>query len=298
MTYPLSKAALTGRVPMTAGIFLSYSHADAALVRPVAQSLEALGYRIWLDQNRLNAGDDLFVTINDGLQASRVFIAFVGSHYFQHGRFTSQEFSAAFNLAVGAESWRIIVVKLNEAVELPPLIRNRLFLTYHGLETTVAELDRALKSLMAVDAVTLAKVENVDREEWEPFDFSLLSNTEIRLLVRNFLDSRLDLLRTGEEVVTLETPLGGKRLLSALILRQLADDEHIRLELETLMHQVLVSQRYVTRIRQKLIRGLLGEFEIGYEMLLEEQTEKLEQAFVILRRHLSSLLDEPKIQNA
>ena len=69
-------------------------------------------------------------------------------------------------------------------------------------------------------------------------------------------------------------------------------DEGTLLEINTELRQIKISQRFVERARTLLIDGMLGRFEAGYEILLEEHQEKLEHAYATLGSQLSGIANE------
>lgn len=62
--------------------FLSHSSKDKAIVRAVAERLQADGLRVWLDEWVLKPGDNLPKKLDDGLEASRVLVLFMSANAF------------------------------------------------------------------------------------------------------------------------------------------------------------------------------------------------------------------------
>ena len=52
-----------------AELFISHSSKDAEFVRRLANDLEALGHKVWLDEWRIQVGDDIIAKIEDGLRS-------------------------------------------------------------------------------------------------------------------------------------------------------------------------------------------------------------------------------------
>ena len=61
-------------------IFISYCSKNKVIVHRVADELEKLDYKIWIDRN-INAGSDLYKEIANGLENSYLFICFVSREY-------------------------------------------------------------------------------------------------------------------------------------------------------------------------------------------------------------------------
>jgi WD40 repeat protein/DNA-directed RNA polymerase subunit RPC12/RpoP len=56
----------------TYDVFLSHNAADKARVRKLAERLRDAGLRVWLDEWAIQAGDDIYLAIERGLEAARV----------------------------------------------------------------------------------------------------------------------------------------------------------------------------------------------------------------------------------
>jgi hypothetical protein len=52
-------------------VFLSYSSADRPRVLRLAERLQAQGLRVWFDEWVIKPGDDIYLTIENGLEAAR-----------------------------------------------------------------------------------------------------------------------------------------------------------------------------------------------------------------------------------
>jgi len=55
-------------------VFLSHNSGDKGRVRPVAHELKAAGLRVWFDEWEIGPGDDIYLAIERGLEASRVLV--------------------------------------------------------------------------------------------------------------------------------------------------------------------------------------------------------------------------------
>ena len=278
-------------------IFLSYSHSDSERVHPVRDALIKLGYDIWIDQSELVAGDDLFKSINAGLQASRVFIAFVGQYYFEDRKYTEYEFSAAFHLAVGASDWRVIVVLLEENLTLPPLIAGRLYVPYQGPEKTAEEIAKAIGHFSKTDGPVYGEKSKGSMQETTVIDFESLKDKDVHDIVNAFLENRNALLRAPGIVLKLEVRLPKKRSVMLEFLRSVIDDEGVRIEFEQQMTAIELSQRWIRNIKEKLMLGLLGQFEESYKMKLEQDQRKLDEAFNLLRCQLEAIVEDATLRH-
>jgi hypothetical protein len=55
-------------------VFLSHSAKDKAAVRPMAERLWAVGLRAWFDEGITPPGNDIYLAIERGLEASRTLV--------------------------------------------------------------------------------------------------------------------------------------------------------------------------------------------------------------------------------
>ena len=272
-------------------IFISYSHDDAERIALVCKALEARGYSLWLDHAQLRPGDNLTEEIDRALQDSVAFIAFVGLHYFRNGRYTRREYYGASALAHSSPSWRTIIVRLDQNAEIPPMSMDRLRIEYAGPEQAADDIATALDRFGAVDGIAYSDRAAEPESNWHPLEIKTLNERDLRLVARGLLAQRLDKLRQPGDQIEFEIELGHKRTIRLSSLRTIVEDTGTRLELESQLRQIEVSQRHIEKVRKKLIEGLLGRFEVDYEMLLEEHEEKSEQTHQTLCRHLEGLAE-------
>ena len=55
-------------------VFLSHNSGDKGRVRRLAQELKAAGLRVWFDEWEIKPGDDIYLAVERGLEASRVLV--------------------------------------------------------------------------------------------------------------------------------------------------------------------------------------------------------------------------------
>jgi nucleoside 2-deoxyribosyltransferase len=58
-------------------VFLSYSHRDAQWAREFARALDDRGFRVWIDQFRLQAGEPVREALEKGLRESDMLVALI-----------------------------------------------------------------------------------------------------------------------------------------------------------------------------------------------------------------------------
>jgi len=63
-------------------VFLSHSSKDKAVVRPLAERLQADGLRVWFDEWEIRPGDSIPAKIQEGLEHSRVLVLCMSANAF------------------------------------------------------------------------------------------------------------------------------------------------------------------------------------------------------------------------
>lgn len=79
-----------------ADVFLSYSHDDRAVVEQIAPMLQAAGFSCWIDGERLRAQERFNVAIDEAIDGSIVFLAFLSKTYVEKP-YCAHEFDRAID---------------------------------------------------------------------------------------------------------------------------------------------------------------------------------------------------------
>src|SRR5262249_50753767 len=108
--------------------FVSYGHGDAGWVRSLAEDLERLGVRVFLDAWERVAGDLVAVKLQEGLARAGAVVFVVSPHSVGRG-WVNEEFAAAVTGAAGGRQ-RLIPVLAPGEVALPPLVASRLYVDF------------------------------------------------------------------------------------------------------------------------------------------------------------------------
>lgn len=271
-------------------IFASYSRSDADIVVPLCERLTDAGFPIWLDQNEMGAGARIGQVIDAALAESVAFIAFVGPNYFKDDHYTKDEYYAAMSLARSVPQWRQIIVQLDPSVPIPPLSKDLLRIDYDTQDRTIAALLGALARVTKVD-------EPMRPGSTAPTSIRIdeLSERDLRLCAKGILAQRGELLRHGGDMPTFVIRLDATRSVRFAVLRDILQDIGTRSEIEYELRIIEVGQRTIDSVRHKLVLGLTGEFEAGFQLLLEERQSELVGAHEALKRHLTEITEMPAI---
>jgi tetratricopeptide (TPR) repeat protein len=115
--------------------FVSYGHGDAPWVHTLAENLERLGLRVFLDAWELVAGDLIAVRLQQGLAAAGAVVFVVSAESVGRG-WVNEEFAAAVaGAAAGAQ--RLIPVLAGE-VGLPAFVASRLYVDFRHADSPAA----------------------------------------------------------------------------------------------------------------------------------------------------------------
>ena len=66
-------------------VFLSYNQADKPRVRRLAERLRAANLRVWFDEWVIRPGDDIYLAVERGLEASRTLVLCLSSAALESG---------------------------------------------------------------------------------------------------------------------------------------------------------------------------------------------------------------------
>ncbi|PWC88449.1 hypothetical protein TSH100_07810 [Azospirillum sp. TSH100] len=102
-----------------ADLFISYPHADASLVRPLAEELKRLGLSVWFDEQEIGDTDAITRSIIDGLGQARMLVAWYSRAY-ARSRPCQWELTAAYLAAQhegGDLARRILVINPEQGAD-------------------------------------------------------------------------------------------------------------------------------------------------------------------------------------
>ena len=128
--------------------FVSYGHGDASWVHTLAENLERLGLRVFLDAWELVAGDLIAIRLQQGLATAGAVLFVVSAESVGRG-WVNEEFAAAIAGAAAGRQ-RLIPVLAGE-VALPAFVASRLYIDFRHVdsptsyETKVRELAAAIR---------------------------------------------------------------------------------------------------------------------------------------------------------
>ena len=123
---PASVKSIDAKDVVPTSIFLSYSHADAGVVRRFSKGLTDLGYRVWIDEGELLIGDSLIVKITEAIDRVDFLVAFVSPESVKSS-WCQKEIAQAADGELGFNGVVVMPCLLDDA-EIPPLLKGKLYL--------------------------------------------------------------------------------------------------------------------------------------------------------------------------
>jgi hypothetical protein len=128
-------------------LFLSHSCNDKTLVRAVGDQLTQIGYEVWLDENRLAAGDRIHTAIEAAVNESDYLILFITQSALD-SFWVDEEWRSKFEQQLAERRVRVLPVLL-AFVDLPPSLKGRVQIRapipWLFLRTGYREIDQAVR---------------------------------------------------------------------------------------------------------------------------------------------------------
>lgn len=106
--------------------FISHSHLDKAAVERIADRLRRDGHDVWIDTQRLIAGDNILEKVEKGLASADVLIVVVSQSSIR-SKWVQQEYSAIALQQISTREQRIIPVRLDRS-EVPDYLATRMYI--------------------------------------------------------------------------------------------------------------------------------------------------------------------------
>jgi hypothetical protein len=109
-------------------VFLSYRSVNRTWVLHLYDALRQAGFRVFLDQLEIPAGDSLTARLNSALKSSRSGVI-VWSTEYGDSEWCKKEYETMETLAADRKGFKFVVAKLGN-VELDPLVRREVFVDF------------------------------------------------------------------------------------------------------------------------------------------------------------------------
>jgi hypothetical protein len=153
-------------------IFISYAHEDAAVADLVVAALAAINLAPWIDRTQINPGDSFIEKMNQGLTKASYLLLLL-SRASVASRWVSREWMAAL-----ATAETVILPLLVEDCEIPPLLRDIVYIDLRQKETGLARL----RSFFEKERAATAATSEISRSGVQGLDLRAVSRRTLRLL--------------------------------------------------------------------------------------------------------------------
>ena len=121
--------------PQAGKIFISYTHADSASARRIADALKRAGLEPWIDQEEIGPGDSFLEKMNAGLAAS-AYVLLLMSAAALASRWVNREWMSTL-----ARQGTVLLPLLLEKCPLPPLLTDIVYIDFsNDFETGLRQL--------------------------------------------------------------------------------------------------------------------------------------------------------------
>ncbi|MFC5683599.1 toll/interleukin-1 receptor domain-containing protein [Flavobacterium sp. MAHUQ-51] len=126
--------------------FISHASEDKEIfVRPLAEELIKLGFKVWFDELTLKFGDSLFEEISNGIKKSNYGLVVI-SHNFLKKEWTKKELNGLITKEIFSKQKTILPIWLNisqsEVYELSPILADKVSIPIlnNNIETVIAKI--------------------------------------------------------------------------------------------------------------------------------------------------------------
>ena len=129
--------------------FISHASEDKEkFVRPLANELTKLGFKIWYDEFTLKLGDSLFEEISNGIKNSNFGIVVISKDFLKK-EWTKKELNGLFSKEIFTSSNIILPIWLeisaNEVYEFSPILADKV-----SLPVNSKQLDKAIEKILSL----------------------------------------------------------------------------------------------------------------------------------------------------
>jgi len=119
-----------------------------SVVRPFARALEAAGIPFWLDEAEILWGDNIVMTINDGLKISDYVVCFLSDAWVDRG-WPEGEMSAAMAAEFSNGAKRVLPMMVSDGskvLEEYPILKGKAYLKWgDGIDPAVEQIQALLE---------------------------------------------------------------------------------------------------------------------------------------------------------
>jgi hypothetical protein len=141
------------------GVFLSYSSADQQTVRWIAVDLANRGYRVWLDEWEIAAGESIPKRISEGIEECEVLVVAL-SPTAVSSSWVEREWHAKYWDEVERKHLSVIPILLRPCA-IPPLLRSKRYADFS--QDSSAGMDELIKGLRKIENLAKRQARSAKR---------------------------------------------------------------------------------------------------------------------------------------
>jgi len=123
-------------------VFISYNHMDKDQALKIAEDLNEVGIKSWIDEGELNFGDSIIEKISDGLDSVKYLIALISKNSIA-SNWVKKELKIAITQEINNNEVRVIPLLLDES-KMPTFLLDK----YYGDITSAEKYNQVLNKII------------------------------------------------------------------------------------------------------------------------------------------------------
>ncbi|WP_346984890.1 toll/interleukin-1 receptor domain-containing protein [Chryseobacterium sp. POE27] len=142
--------------------FISHASEDKEIfVRPLAEELLKLGFKVWYDELTLKFGDSLFEEISNGIRKSNYGLVIISENFLKK-EWTKKELNGLISKEIFTKEKTILPVWLNissdSIYEFSPLLADKV-----SIKVINNEIDKVIKKVLELNNTSIVEYDEVKK---------------------------------------------------------------------------------------------------------------------------------------
>lgn len=143
--------------------FISHASEDKEIfVRPLAEELLKLGFKVWYDELTLKFGDSLFEEISNGIKKSNYGLVIISENFLRK-EWTKKELNGLISKEIFTKEKTILPIWLNISYnmiyEFSPLLADKV-----SIQVTNNEIDKVIKKILELENTDIIEYDEVKKK--------------------------------------------------------------------------------------------------------------------------------------
>lgn len=106
-------------------VFISYNHNDKDIARSIANDLNEVGIKSWIDEGQLDIGDSIIEKIADGLDTVKYIVALISKHSIT-SNWVKKELSIAMTKEINSRRLKVLPLVI-DGTKVPTLLSDKFY---------------------------------------------------------------------------------------------------------------------------------------------------------------------------